>query len=213
MSMEQGGVRVRTYEPEDPRLRADRAEIRRYAGMARGGTAEDAGTESLLAEVMEEMKGAFAYRVCYLRTGIAWDGEKPLLPFGSESRQLAGCLRGSRETVVFAATAGMEADRRIARYQRISPTKALLAQAYGAERAERLCDVFCAEIAEEAAAEGLRCTPRFSPGYGDLPLETQRDVFRLLDCERKIGVWLNESLLMTPSKSVTAVFGLLEERG
>ena len=211
--MEQGGVRVRTYEPEDPRLRADRAEIRRYAGMARGVTAEDAGTESLLAEVMEEMKGAFAYRVCYLRTGIAWDGEKPLLPFGSESRQLAGCLRGSREIVVFAATAGMEADRRIARYQRISPTKALLAQAYGAERAERLCDVFCAEIAEETAAEGLRCTPRFSPGYGDLPLETQRDVFRLLDCERKIGVWLNESLLMTPSKSVTAVFGLLEERG
>lgn len=213
MSMEQGGVRVRTYEPEDPRLRADRAEIRRYAGMARGVTAEDTGTESLLAEVMEEMKGAFAYRVCYLRTGIAWDGEKPLLPFGSESRQLAGCLRGSREIVVFAVTAGMEADRRIARYQRISPTKALLAQAYGAERAERLCDVFCAEIAEEAAAEGLRCTPRFSPGYGDLPLETQRDVFRLLDCERKIGVWLNESLLMTPSKSVTAVFGLLEERG
>ena len=213
MSMEQGGVRIRTYEPEDPRLRADRAEIRRYAGMARGETAEDAGTESLLAEVMEEMKGAFAYRVCYRRTGIAWDGEKPRLPFGSESRQLAGCLRGSREIVVFAATAGMEADRRIARYQRISPTKALLAQAYGAERAERLCDVFCAEIAEEAAAEGLRCTPRFSPGYGDLPLETQRDVFRLLDCERKIGVWLNESLLMTPSKSVTAVFGLLEERG
>ena len=122
MSMEQGGVRVRTYEPEDPRLRADRAEIHRYAGMARGGTAEYAGTESLLAEVMEEMKGAFAYRVCYLRTGIAWDGEKPLLPFGSESRQLAGCLRGSREIVVFAATAGMEADRRIARYQRISPT-------------------------------------------------------------------------------------------
>ena len=77
--MEQGGVRVRTYEPEDPRLRADRAEIRRYAGMARGVTAEDAGTESLLAEVMEEMKGAFAYRVCYLRTGIAWDGDIRIL--------------------------------------------------------------------------------------------------------------------------------------
>ena len=67
------------------------------------------------------------------------------------------------------------------------------------------------QIAEEAAAEGRTCTPRFSPGYGDLPLETQRDVFRLLDCERKIGVWLNESLLMTPSKSVTAIFGLLGE--
>ena len=50
--MEQGGVRVRTYEPEDPRLRADRAEIRRYAGMARGGTAEDAGSRAFRRSTM-----------------------------------------------------------------------------------------------------------------------------------------------------------------
>ncbi len=198
-------VRVREYAPGDPRLEVDTAEILRYAGAAR---TDDPETRKLLDEVLREMRDAFAYRVCWLRTAIAWDGEAPALPFPCKSRQLAACLRGSVEIVLFAATAGLEADRRIARYQRISPTKALLAQAYGAERAERLCDVFCGEIAEEAAAEGMECTPRFSPGYGDLPLETQTDVFRLLDCGRKIGVWLNDSLLMTPTKSVTAVLGL-----
>ena len=50
--------------------------------------------------------------------------------------------------------------------------------------------------------------PRFSPGYGDLPLSLQRDIFRVLDCPRKIGLTLNESLLMSPSKSVTAIVGL-----
>ena len=63
------------------------------------------------------------------------------------------------------------------------------------------------EIAE-AAKEGFFLTPRFSPGYGDLPLEVQKDVFRILECGVRIGISLNESLLMTPSKSVTAIFGL-----
>ena len=34
------------------------------------------------------------------------------------------------------------------------------------------------------------------------------DFFELLDCNRQIGVSLNDSLLMTPSKSVTAIFGI-----
>ena len=78
-------------------------------------------------------------------------------------------------------------------------------QAIGAERIESLCDAFCAE----REAEGLRLRPRFSPGYGDLPLELQRDLFRGLDCSRKIGLTLNESLLMSPSKSVTAIAGIV----
>ena len=49
--------------------------------------------------------------------------------------------------------------------------------------------------------------PRFSPGYGDLSLEVQKEIFSLLDCPRKIGVSLGDSLLMTPSKSVTAIIG------
>ena len=57
-------------------------------------------------------------------------------------------------------------------------------------------------------AEGKFLKPRFSPGYGDLPLEMQRDIFRVLDCSRKIGLTLNESLLMSPSKSVTAIVGI-----
>ena len=57
-------------------------------------------------------------------------------------------------------------------------------------------------------AEGLSLRPRFSPGYGDFPLSMQTPIFDALDCPRKIGVSLNASLLMSPSKSVTAVIGL-----
>ena len=44
-----------------------------------------------------------------------------------------------------------------------------------------------------------------------MPLEKQKDIFALLDCNRQIGISLNESLLMTPSKSVTAIFGISDK--
>ena len=64
----------------------------------------------------------------------------------------------------------------------------------------------CAALAEEFP--GLALTERFSPGFGDLPLELQRQVTEALDCPRSLGITLGESLLMTPSKSVTAIIGM-----
>ena len=49
---------------------------------------------------------------------------------------------------------------------------------------------------------------RFSPGYGDLPIEVQKDFLPLLDAERRLGITLSESCLMAPSKSVTAIIGV-----
>ncbi|MBQ5601557.1 MAG: Vitamin B12 dependent methionine synthase activation subunit, partial [Clostridia bacterium] len=71
---------------------------------------------------------------------------------------------------------------------------------------EALCDAFCADIKKEYNT-GLE--PRFSPGYGDLPLSAQKNIFAVLDPERRIGLTLNSSLLMSPSKSVTAFVGLV----
>ena len=113
---------------------------------------------------------------------------------------LADCIN-----ILFAATVGVEIDRLIGKYGRLSPTKALLFQAIGAERIEALCDAFCADIKKEYNT-GLE--PRFSPGYGDLPLSAQKNIFAVLDPERRIGLTLNSSLLMSPSKSVTAFVGL-----
>ena len=80
-------------------------------------------------------------------------------------------------------------------------------QAIGAERLESFCDIFCRDISCEYN-EKLR--PRVSPGYGDIPLSMQKEIFSALDCSRKIGLSLNASLLMTPTKSVTAIVGIGE---
>lgn len=176
--------------------------ILRYAGC------KDADEEigALLKECLNEARPKLTYTVCYRELPIKTDGTVcDLEVFRLQSQQLAHNLDGCEKVILFAATVGVEMDRLIGKYGRLSPAKALLFQAIGTERIEALCDAFCADVSKEYT---VSTKPRFSPGYGDLPLSAQRDVFAVLDPERRIGLTLNSSLLMSPSKSVTAFVGL-----
>ena len=63
------------------------------------------------------------------------------------------------------------------------------------------------EISKELAP-GESLVSRYSPGYGDFPLAAQRTLLGLLDASRQVGVSLTDSLLMVPSKSVSAIIGV-----
>lgn len=180
----------------------NKREILRYMG-CREASAE---VEALVDACIDECGGAFAARVCYAETDIASCGDNAVCFEFAEavSAALAKNIRGCDGAVVFAATVGIEIDRLVAKYGRISPSKAVALQALGAERIEAVCDAFCNELKKKYAV----VRPRFSPGYGDLSLEFQRELFSVLDCPRKIGLTLNDSLLMSPTKSVTAIVGI-----
>ncbi|MBQ7219325.1 MAG: Vitamin B12 dependent methionine synthase activation subunit [Ruminococcus sp.] len=183
----------------------NRGEIARYAR----AKADDERIASLIDECIAEAEAVLDYRVCYAVSGIERN-ENTLCFDGitTESKTLTKALSGCERLVMFAATVGAPFDRLIARYSRLEPSKALILQAIGAERVESLCDVFCAKMNTELIVEKKSLRTRVSPGYGDIPLTMQTELFGILDCERKIGLTLNESLLMSPSKSVTAIAGI-----
>lgn len=52
-------------------------------------------------------------------------------------------------------------------------------------------------------------TFRYSPGYGDLPLDVQSSFLRALDAQKKIGLTVSENNLLFPRKSVTAIIGII----
>lgn len=179
-------------------------EILRYAGC------RDEAPEAvaLIRDCIDEIREGLTYKVCYAELSLDLsDGMCDFGHFVLNSEKLFKNLSGCERAVIFAATVGVQIDRIIAKYGRISPARALIFQAIGAERIEALCDSFCNETAQKY---NMSTRPRFSPGYGDLPLSAQRDIFALLAPEKKLGLTLNDSLLMSPSKSVTAVFGLCE---
>ncbi len=194
-------TQVRSFSPPE----ADKREVLRYA-LCRKETPE---IRALLEDCLREAMPTFSYRVCYREFPLRVQEENcDFSSFSLCSKKLSDHLRGCRKAVLFAATVGVGIDRLIIRDGRLSPSKALLFQALGAERIEALCDRFCDTLKKESSCL-LRA--RFSPGYGDLPLETQKTIFSLLEPGKHIGLTLNESLLMSPSKSVTAFVGLQDK--
>ncbi len=177
-------------------------EILRYAGCKNA----DENTVKLINECLAEVKNKLTYKVCYgefsvkVKDNICVFGD-----FSFKSDDLAKTLKNCTKAVIFAATVGVEIDRLILKYGKLSPAKALLMQAIGAERIETLCDAFCLDLKKEY---GTGLTMRFSAGYGDLPLESQKQIFQILNCEKRIGLTLTDSLIMSPAKSVTAIVGL-----
>lgn len=188
------------YHYRQPLPAVDRREALRYVGCRQ----ETADMAALLTSCIEECADVFTPQVCAIRLPITHiEGGVRLGDITVESRLLADTLAGCREALLFAATVGHGIDRLIARYSHLSPARAVMLQALGTERIECLCDRFCADAAP--------ITRRVSPGYGDIPLSLQTDICRILDTHRRIGVTLSDSLLMAPTKSVTAIAGISAE--
>jgi len=123
------------------------------------------------------------------------------------SKDLARNLRDCSQVVIFASTLGPQCDQLIRRTQVKNQVKAAVFQASGAMYIEKCVDLLNEKIRLEIEAQGKAVRPRFSPGYGDVSLEVQKDFFRLLPCSR-IGLTLMDTLIMSPEKSVTAFIGI-----
>ena len=192
----------------------DLREITRYLGYY--GVTPD---ESMMREIdqcIQELEKVITPRFVYDRFGLLQkeEGDGSVLSFGgieTGSRDLARNLKGCTEVYIMAVTLGPGPDRLVRRASVGRMSRALIYQAAAAAMTEAWCDEINERIRSEAARDGLYTRPRFSPGYGDLPLSVQKQISGLLNMPKEIGVSLTESLLMTPSKSVTALIGVSPE--
>lgn len=177
------------------------SEIKRYMKVKSSSNEFD----DLIFQCLNEVNPLLRYSVCYSISKVAVCDDNVLfdnITFKSEA--LSKVLEFCDRAVIFSATVGLGVDRMIAKYSRISPSKALCMHAVGAERIESLCDSFCEYITSEHGD----ITHRFSPGYGDFNIASQRIILNILDSAKLIGLTLNDSFIMTPTKSVTAIAGI-----
>ena len=185
-------------------INLNRKEVLRYMGVK----TLNADTEKLLKEGHSEYEQSAVYKVCYAELPVKITGDNcDFTVFSLTSRDLATNLKDCKRVVIFGATVGIGIDRLINKYNKISPARAVVLDAVASEGIEALCKCFCDELKANCGA--LR--PRFSAGYGDLSIETQAEIFSLLQCGKNIGLTLNDSYIMSPSKSVTAFVGILND--
>lgn len=130
------------------------------------------------------------------------------LPLHLPGQSIANHLHGALEVVLFAATLGHGIDRELRRLSAADPLGQVMFDAAATDAIERVANKTEAQIRSDAATRGLHCSWRFSPGYGDLPLDVQPAFLRVLDATRRLGITLTPSNLMVPTKSVTAIVGI-----
>ncbi|MDY4975824.1 MAG: Vitamin B12 dependent methionine synthase activation subunit [Clostridia bacterium] len=158
-------------------------------------------------ECVQQLKQVVACRYCYVKLPVSFSSPDRFC-LGSlwiTSRALGKNLRECGQAYLFAATIGSGADRLIAKLGVSSPARQFITDAAASAMTEGLCDRVNALLVQKAGAE---CRPRFSPGFGDFPLDYQPELLRLTDASRQIGVTLTNTLFLTPSKSVTAIIGV-----
>jgi len=126
------------------------------------------------------------------------------------SKNLAAFIAGSAEIVLMGATAGHEITEAIrvdAAEDRM--TRGVVLDAAASETVDHALDWIMDYFGRHLLREGKTLMKkRFSAGYGDLLLESQRIMYELLEMER-IGVELTKSCILVPEKSVTAVTGIM----
>lgn len=206
-------------------------------GRAKPDPSLAARVESVRREILAAARPAFVSLAVDVRFGpdggVALAA--PRLAYSVKSATLARALSGCSRAFLFAATIGAGVDLLLRRWSQTSPADALIGQAAGAAAIESYCDEVCARLADTLPAQSLPRSPspsgrapssaflppaishqppanlflraRFSPGYGDFPLAAQRPLLDALDASRRAGISLTDTLLMTPSKSVSALVG------
>ena len=129
----------------------------------------------------------------------------------AHSHTLSARLAGCHAAFLLCATIGIEFDFLQRRHSVLSGANALILQAIGAERIEAYADQ-CEEVMRGELQPGEELVERYSPGYGDFPLAAQLEFFSILDPSRTIGVSLTDTNLMVPSKSITAIIGVIRQK-
>ena len=186
-----------------PSLIIDLCEVALYLRL--GTHKPDAALASAMAAMREEALKVIRPTRVWRRIG--WP--KTEGAFGA-SRKLARHLDGCHAAYLVCGTLGTGFDALLRRVSVMSGADALVLQAVGTAAIEEWMDCVENEIRTELAP-GETLVRRYSPGYGDFPLESQRELLGILDTPRTIGVSLTDTFLMAPSKSVSAVIGVKME--
>ena len=127
------------------------------------------------------------------------------LPGNNIKKHLEGC----KHAVIMAVTLGAGIDRLIRQSQVKDMAEAVLLDSGASILAEQMADVLELQIKSTFAA--LYLTPRYSPGYGDFPVEMQGMLVKALDAHKTTGLTASENHILIPRKSITAILGMADQ--
>ena len=166
----------------------------------------DSNTEILLNECLKELEQVtpkFMYQIYTLTHHPLTIKE---LNLTINYPDLIDLFDSCDRIVIIACTLGLQLDQQLRYYSKINLTKMTVMDALASSYIEIKCD-------EYEAKQNFGKRPfRFCPGYGNVPLELNKNLANALNCSKHICLTVQESNLLLPQKSMIGLIGLGDEK-
>lgn len=190
----------------------DKNEVLRYSGQKDGKATPQ--IEKLAESYAEKIKENISPRHIAARFNLSQMEDGVMLSNGIllKGNDIKKHLSDCDECYIICATVGIQADSFIRSSLAMGSVYGLMADAAATAAVESYCDNVENELRQQLKKEKLYLTWRYSPGYGDFPFTQQPEILSILKADRLVGVTCNDSCIMTPSKSVTAVMGIAKNK-
>ena len=166
----------------------------------------DSNTEILLNECLKELEQVtpkFMYQIYTLTHHPLTIKE---LNLTINYPDLIDLFDSCDRIVIIACTLCLQLDHQLRYYSKINLTKMTVMDALASSYIEIKCDEY------EAKQNFGKRTFRFCPGYGNVPLELNKNLANALNCSKHIGLTVQESNLLLPQKSMIGLIGLGDEK-
>jgi hypothetical protein len=140
---------------------------------------------------------------------LKWDMQVEGTNMKLEGESIKNHLKGCNKVILMALTLSEEVDRLIRKQQLVGMADGLAVDTMASAAVEQACIQVEEEIMEKLP--GKYFTWRFGVGYGDFPLQTQKEFVKVLNAQKVIGLCISDGMLLTPTKSVTCVMGVSDK--
>ncbi len=197
------------------KLEINKKDVARYLGYKEASL--DKETENDIDIAHEKLKKIVVpktiYRVFNIQkqnNGIYLEGTNMIL----EGNSISNLLKQCDSCILLAVTLGQGVDLEIRRAEVRAHqlNHSLILDMCASSMVEELCNEINEELKDIWLKKGKYLTDRFSPGYGDLVIDIQKQFCQVLDTTKQIGLHVIDSGLMVPRKSITAIIGVADKQ-
>lgn len=185
----------------------NKSEVKRYAGLRHAENFPEHYVDEACKEIqlLANPKGIYQ-EYPYNATTYTIESNPPIVVEGTSIRNH---LANATKVFVLAVTIGEAVEIRSAElFKEGNYTVGLLVDAAATTTVEQVADQVNEIINRLAKKNGYTPTWRFSPGYGNWPLEVQKDLASIIKTE-EINLSVTDTFLLFPRKSVTAIIGCM----
>ena len=190
-------------------MHINKDEVLRYLGYRRQVITDS--LNALIEDLINETKNIIRPKATYQQFAVEV-GKTNLVLAGTNveliGKDIARHLKDSTQCIVLATTLGWEIEQKINYYKRFDLTKSVVLDVCASVAIESYTDEIEIEIRALALEQNYGITYRYSPGYGDFPITSQRMIVRSLEADKRIGLTVTEDSILLPRKSITAIIGL-----